>query len=166
VPGHRAGARAAVAIPGMLIRNEAVATPPLLRRGAAGLRGSPTFFRESVTPLGSGYVVGLVPVRIFDPVEKLSQAHAHIFVGPVLEKGACHAGVRPRPANDGVEERRVSSESVAVHGGAGVDVRAMGEESVEDLALAEINGQVQHGGDMRRIQGIEMALTLFVYMLR
>ena len=68
----------------------------------------------------------------------------------MFEKSARHSGIGPWAANDCVEERRVSAEVVAIHGGPGVRVRAVGEKPVENLPLSKVNGKVQQSAAVDR----------------
>jgi hypothetical protein len=79
----------------------------------------------------------------FDQVEKFTQACSSTFRSPALEQSACHAAVFPWSGHDGIEQRSVSAEPVAINCRPRVDVSASREQPIEDLALSETNRKVQ-----------------------
>src|SRR5579863_2753108 len=75
---------------------------------------NPALFRKSAAPLGGGYITSFVPVGSGDPVEKFSQTRPRIFCSPALQQSGGHSRIRPRTANDGIEQRRVPAEALSV----------------------------------------------------
>ena len=98
-----------------------------------------------MTPFSSGYVLGFVPVRIFDPVQELPHTRSRTSIGPVFDESAGRRGVGPRATNDGVEERCVPPEAVSADGCAGINIRALRKEPLKDFALTKVDGDVQQG---------------------
>lgn len=104
---------------------------------------NPARFRKSATPLGGGYITSFVPVGGGDPVEEFSQTRLGIFCSPALQQCGGHLRIRPRTANDGIEQRRVPAEALNVSCSAGVDIGPACEQPIEDFPFAKIDGEVQ-----------------------
>src|SRR5207249_3118380 len=103
----------------------------------------PAFIGKGTAPLGGCHIAGLVPPRIFAPVEEFPQTCPHIRGRSTREQGLNHCSVASRATNHCIEQRSVPSKAIGIDDCARIDIGAVREQPVEDLPFSEINREVQ-----------------------
>src|SRR5438067_5686515 len=104
-------------------------------------RVPPVFLGKSAAPFCGGYIAGFVPMRLFDPVDEFTQACSRIFSSTALQERSWHDRLGPRPTNDGIKQRRVSTKAVPINRRARVHVGPTSEQPLENLALTKVDRQ-------------------------